>query len=295
MPRVSKLPRLNPFVPPSPLPAQPGLVAAGWLLPCAPRPRICHTRGFQGWGWRGSGIPGVSAGGETSHIPQLSGCTGWKRHSGADDGTGPTLAGPAALLRCGGRATAGPGDKRLPGPDSRPGSIPAQGLAILPPANLEPGQDGAPPGSHPAERVETPVMTWCRSRRRVIDSAACNSPVRGLTAHVMAIRAPFVLRSWHPLPPRIPPCARCCLSSPFPPVPPPWMSWSHGRVLVLSPVILTHGTHREEGCPPSLLGVHWKMLQCGGSGSCPRQMGSPGHGLGVKGGPPGPGTERASR
>lgn len=168
-------------------------------------------------------------GGEISPIPQLPGDTGQMWRSRADGGTSPTSSEPMAPLRCGGKATAGPGDKCLPGPDSLPGSVPAQGLAIRPPANLEPGQDEALPGSHPAERVETPEMTRCRSRRYVIDGAACNSPAQGLTAHVMAIHAPFVFRSRHLLPPYTLPCARHCLSSPFPPAQPPLVSWSHGR------------------------------------------------------------------
>lgn len=218
-------------------------------------------------------------GGEISPIPQLPGDTRQMWRSRVDGGTSPTSSEPTAPLRCGGKATAGPGDKRLPGPDSLPGSVPAQGLAIRPPANLEPGQDEALPHSHPAERVETPVMTRCRSRRCVIDGAACNSPARGLTAHVMAIHAPFVFRSRHLLPPYTLPCARRCLSSPFPPAQRPRVSWSHGRMPVLSPIIPTHGTHVP--CPPSLLGVGGERLQAGRLGeqlrTCPRQRGSPRH------------------
>lgn len=105
---------------------------------------------------RGSGIPGVNAGGERPPHPSAPQADGAMRLSGAGDGSNPTAAEPAAPRRGGGKATAGPGDKRLPGPDTLPGSVPAQGLAIRPPANLE--QDGALLGSHPAERVETPVM-----------------------------------------------------------------------------------------------------------------------------------------
>lgn len=183
----------------------------------------------------GSGIAGVSADGETSPIPQLPSCTEWMWRSGTHHGTSPTWAEPVAPLCCSGRVMARPGDEHLPRPNSLPGSLPAPAWQSFPRQIWSWGRMETC-GSHPTERMETPVTSWCRSRWCVIDGAACDSAGICCTCYGDSYCLCFET-------PASPVTAHPALRLPMPPVPPHgclgpagWCWYHHPSFMLMGPM-----------------------------------------------------------